>query len=156
MLAISVEDASIGASGPYVYGIYAPNFAVLYVGQTISHYGAMGRLAQHLSDTCSNTFRQRLCSSLGVEDPQLGAIEFVAVRLPPRKSFLARSSDYREAVEHLVNYKMIDHIGDNGLPVLLISRTRGNPYTSQTYIGDVADVVTKTIRMWLATVLTKK
>ena len=146
---VIVENGSVGANGAYVYGIFSREPCAFYVGQTVSRYGALGRLAQHLSDTEGNTFQQRLCATFHLERVALGRVEFLAVRLPDSPAFRGRGSDYREAVEHLVNYRIIDFVVQKSLGIVVVSRTRSNGYADNAVVVDVADMVSKKLRMWL-------
>src|SRR5262245_33676061 len=100
-LRTTVHDASLAKRAPYIYGILLnlDETSILYIGQTLSRMGALGRLAQHLSETTGATLRQRIEALYNVTEIDGLSIEFAAVKLAQQKSFWADEPDYREAVE---------------------------------------------------------
>jgi hypothetical protein len=151
-LRVQVHDAAVSVAGGYVYGIVAPAFGCAYVGQTVGYQGAIGRLAQHLSFGAGNTFRQRVSQIYAVEEPEIGAVEFAAVRLTSRRAFHDRASDYREAVEALTQYELIRIISDEQLGVGVISRVSLNRYVRLGYVMREASAVADALARWLRSV----
>lgn len=148
-LGASITDAKIANPGGYVYAIFSARFRALYIGQTVGYQGALGRLAQHLSDGVGNTFRQRICSIYKYDDVDIGPIDFAAVRLRPNNVFHGRAADFREAIEALVQYQLIESISAAGLRLGVISRVTLNSYSRLGYVADEADQVTSYLFVWL-------
>ncbi len=121
----------------------------IYIGQTRNRFGAIGRLTQHLSndDTC-NTFKQRVRAIFKVDD-KLTDISFIACPFSPLKPFLSDSPDYREAVEALVQDKLIASIVQKNLKIGVVSRISYNPYTKERFIKDEADAISEDILTWI-------
>src|SRR3954454_18175923 len=95
---------------PYIYGILLTfeGATILYIGQTISQTGALGRLSQHLSETMGATLRQRLQARYDVTGIDGLSLEFAAVRLGDQTGFWKDEPDYREAVKYLVQYGILN------------------------------------------------
>ncbi len=127
----TIFDATTAKRSQFLYTIYGvlENHATLYVGQTRAKAGPLGRLTQHLSDTYGNTYLQRLADVYHYEEVPLEKVEFVAVRFTPTKMFQIDSPAYREAVENLVQQKLLNWVTDQKLKITIVSRTRGNAYS---------------------------
>lgn len=83
------------------------------------------------------------------EDIDIGAVELAAVRLHSRKVFHGRSSDYREAMEGLIQYLLVEAISFEGLRFGVISRVMLNGYTRLPYITREAEFVAARLLGWL-------
>jgi hypothetical protein len=132
----TVHDASLAKRAPYVYGILLDleGIAVLYVGQTLSGRGALGRLAEHLSEASGATLRERIEAIYNVTEIDGLSVEFAAVPLARQKSFWADEGDYREAVESRVQYQLLNALSDRKIPVCVVSRVRPNAYCQLQYV----------------------
>lgn len=71
LLKASLGSGELALRAPYIYGIYSCEFGVLYIGQTISSMGAIGRLAQHLGDGDGSTFRKRIAQVFSYDEVDL-------------------------------------------------------------------------------------
>ncbi|TLS77931.1 hypothetical protein FE236_02185 [Mariprofundus erugo] len=150
MYSLVLDNGDIAKHAAYIYAIYAEGFRALYVGQTFSRSGALGRLSQHLSDTSSNTFKQRLCAQFGYATVKVGAVRFFAFKLSEEhESFYLESRDYREAVEMLVQCKVLSELSSRKKNVVVVSRVSSNAYTRLKYIQDEADLVSVAMVDWL-------
>src|SRR5437660_6873252 len=140
VLRATVHDASLGHRAPYIYGILLSleGASILYVGQTLSRTGALGRLAQHLSETAGATLRQRIQALYEVTEIDGISLEFAAVKLNPQKAFWKDEADYREAVESLVQHQLLNALCDRKIPVCLISRVQPNSYCRLGYVESEA------------------
>ena len=69
---VAVSDGAIGTKAGYIYVIAVPRHRVLYIGQTRNALGAIGRLAQHISQSAGSTLRSRVARHLGFESVDLG------------------------------------------------------------------------------------
>lgn len=149
----SVHDASLAKRAPYIYGILLKLDVawILYIGQTLSRIGALGRLAQHLSDTTGATFRQRINALYNITEIDGLSVEFAAVQLHNQKSFWKDEPDYREAVESLVQYALLNEICDRKLQIQLVSRVQPNGYCGLGYIESEASRVVASLIGWIET-----
>ncbi|MEV0614818.1 hypothetical protein AB0I81_15930 [Nonomuraea sp. NPDC050404] len=153
LLTASINMGEIGHRSPYIYGIVALEFPALYIGQTLSAIGALGRLAQHLSSENGNTLRKRIADAYNYAEIELGPIEFAAFKLPDRTEFSNRVPDYREAVEALVQYSILDKMIRNDLACPVISRVAFNPLTSQHLVKIQAGYATEELFGWACSFL---
>lgn len=147
----TVFDVTIAKQNPFLYMIYGifENQATLYVGQTRGPTGALGRLAQHLSDTDWNTYLQRLSYFFPYEEVPLERIDLVAVRFTPQKEFYSDSREYRAAVEGLVQGKLLNWLDEHKLEISIVSRTSTNAYSSLSYIQKEADRISGALESWI-------
>jgi hypothetical protein len=152
-LCTTVQDASLAKRAPYIYGILVNLDAarVLYVGQTLAQTGALGRLAQHLSESQGATLRQRIEARCNVTELDGRLVEFAAVRLSQQKAFWKDEPDYREAVESLVQNQLLNALCERKIPVCLISRVQFNAYCRLGYVESEAARVAQTILEWVET-----
>ncbi|URN08550.1 hypothetical protein LUW74_37735 [Actinomadura madurae] len=154
LLKASLGSGELALRAPYIYGIYSCEFGVLYIGQTISSMGAIGRLAQHLGDGDGSTFRKRIAQVFSYDEVDLGPVEFAAYRLPNRREFTQRvPSDFREAVESLTQYSVINMMNAGGLGCPVVSQVALNPLTSQHFIKMQANYATEAIFGWICYLL---
>ena len=137
----TIFDYTTAKESQFLYTIYGllDNQATLYVGQTRAKAGPLHRLTQHLSDTYGNTYLQRLSALYHYEEVPLEQVEFVAVRFTPERMFQIESSVYREAVENLVQLRLLNWVTDQKLRITIVSRTRGNAYNKLPDIQAEAD-----------------
>ena len=79
----TVFDPTIAKRNGFLYAIYGTvgNQATLYVGQTRGSTGALGRLAQHLSDGNNNTYLQRLSNTYYYEEVPLEKVDLAAIKI---------------------------------------------------------------------------
>jgi hypothetical protein len=156
-LRTTVHHASLATRAPYIYGILLQlqEAWILYLGQTFSRVGALGRLAQHLSETTGATLRQRIQALYNVTEIDGLSLEFAAVKLTDQKGFWKDEPDYREAVESLVQQALLNALCDRKIPVCLISRVQPNSYCRLGYVENEAGRVFKTIIGWVETVRPK-
>lgn len=153
LLTASINKGEIGHRSPYVYGIVALEFPALYIGQTLSEIGAIGRLAQHLSNANGNTFRKRIADTFSYDEVELGPVEFAAFKLPDRAEFVNRVPDHREAVEVLVQYSIINMMIEHDLSCPIISRTSFNPLANQRFVRIQAGYASKELFEWACPLL---
>jgi len=147
----TVFDTTIAKQASFLYAIYGvfENRVTLYIGQTRGQTGALGRLAQHLSDTQGNTYIQRLSTLYHYEEVVLGRTDFVAVRFIPERMFHIDTPIYREAVEDLVQRRLINWVAERKLEICIVSRTRPNSYNKLQNIQKEADRISSTIEPWI-------
>lgn len=144
-------SAIIVKQNPFLYTIYGvfENRVTLYVGQTRGQTGALGRLAQHLSNTQSNTYIQRLSHLYHYEEMALDRTDFIAVRFTEEKMFEIDSPIYREAVEDLVQRRLLNWIADQQLEICIVSRTRPNSYSKIQSVREEAERISNALEPWI-------
>ena len=144
----TIFDATIAKRSQFLYTIYGvlENHATLYVGQTRAKVGPLGRLTQHLS---GSTYLQRLSDLYHYEEVPLEKVEFVAVRFTPVRMFQIESRAYREAVENLVQQRLLNWVTDQKLQIAIVSRTRGNAYNKLQDIQAEAERISCALEPWI-------
>ena len=144
----TIFDYTIARESQFLYTIYGllDNQATLYVGQTRAKVGPLGRLTQHLS---GSTYLQRLSDLYHYEEVPLEKVEFVAVRFTPVRMFQIDSPVYREAVENLVEQRLLNWIAEQRLKITIVSRTRGNAYNKLQDIQAEADRISDALESWI-------
>ncbi len=63
--------------------------------------------------------------------------------------FQIESSAYREAVENLVQLRLLNWVTDQKLKITIVSRTRGNAYNRLQDIQAEADRISGTLESWI-------
>ena len=147
----TVFDATIAKQNPFLYAVYgvSETGVALYIGQTRGRTGALGRLSQHLSDTPWNTYLQRLSELYRHEKILLEKVDLVAIRFAQAKIFETKSADYREAVEDLVQCRLIDWVIEHKLAIGVVSRTRPNSYSRLQEIQEEANRIFAALESWI-------
>ncbi len=138
----TVFDVTIAKKNGFLYTIYGTveNQATLYVGQTRGRTGALGRLAQHLSDGNNNTYFQRLSNIYSYEDEvPLEKVDLAAIRFTSKEIFQIDSQEYRKAVEHLVQLQLLNWLYEQNLKVRIVSQTSSNAYGKLQDVQEEAD-----------------
>lgn len=137
----TVFDVTIAKKNGFLYAIYGvvENQATLYVGQTRGYTGALGRLAQHLSDANNNTYLQRLSNIYSYEEVPLEKVDLAAIRFTSKEIFQIDSQEYRKAVEHLVQLQLLNWLYEQNLKVRIVSQTSSNAYGILQDVQEEAD-----------------
>lgn len=139
----------LGCNRAFVYVIVASAGArvVFYVGQTRQRMGAIGRLAEHLSDGENATFRQRVFDVTATD--VAGTVRFAALELSGERAFQRSSPDYREAVECLIETELREFVVANRLDALSIARVRLHAYRHSPIAQREANRSLDTLQRWL-------
>ena len=134
-----------------MYAIYGTveNRATLYVGQTRGRTGALGRLAQHLSDGNNNTYLQRLSNVYYYEEVPLEKVDLAAIRFTSKEIFHIDSQEYRRAVENLVQLRLLNWLYEYNLEISIVSQTRSNSYSKLQDIQEEADRISGLLEPWI-------
>lgn len=147
----TVFDATIAKKNGFLYTIYGviENQATLYVGQTRGRTGALGRLAQHLSDGNNNTYLQRLSNRYPYKEVPLERVDLAAIKFTPKEIFQIDSQEYRKAVEHLVQQQLINWLYERNLKVRIVSQTSSNAYGKLQDVQEEADRISDLLKPWV-------
>jgi hypothetical protein len=147
---VFVSSLDVAAKAAFIYAILEPTLAALYIGQTRSRYGALGRLSQHLSeDSSCNTFKQRIDANFSILGKAPSNVQFISIPLTPLQSFYSTAADYREAVEALVQDKIVEFVTTQQLVVSVVSRVSYNNYRKEIFIQEEAERVFCDLQTWL-------
>jgi hypothetical protein len=84
-----------------------------------------------------------------VELGPLGSLHLAAWQLSPKRTFHGRARDHREAVEFLVQYRLLNELANLGHAVPILSRVHPNPYTRLKYVTHEADRCVQCFLQWL-------
>ena len=144
----TIFDVTIAKRSPFLYTIYGvlENRATLYVGQTKDKQGPLGRFVQHLS---GSTYLQRLSDLYHYEEVPLEKVDFVAIRFTSEKMFQIDDRVYREAVEGLVQQRLINWVKEQKLEITIVSRTRENSYSKLQDIQEEANRISSDLESWI-------
>lgn len=142
-------DASLVGCRAFIYVIVAAagDGIVFYVGQTRQRMGALGRLAEHLSDGSNATFRQRVAAVRATD--VLGAVHFAAIELSGERAFQGSSPDYREAAECLIESELREFVVTNDLCALSVARVRMHPYRTSPLVQREVSRSLEALKDWL-------
>lgn len=149
--AVSIHNGSVSEKNPYVYLIYSHEFDAVYIGQTHSVRGALGRLSEHLADAKSNTFKQKIESIFKYEYVSLNKIEFAAFPLTGREEYKKRA--YREAVELRLQNEIINRIGESDIHPAVVSRQQPSSYSDLDFVVKQSSHVARLLFDWLLNVI---
>ena len=142
-------DGGLARRTAFVYAVYAPEYRMVYVGQTMAREGALQRLTQHLSEGDSNTFRQRVRQLLDLEDAPFGRVHFAAVPLDAQRYGL---QSYREAVEIGVQRELRRRVSAGAVRAGLVARVRSNGYVDLGPVRSDAEAIGAAMYRWFVSV----
>ena len=147
----TVFDVTIAKKNGFLYTIYGlvEDQATLYVGQTRGRTGALGRLAQHLSDGNNNTYLQRLSDIYYYEEVPLEKVDLAAIRFTWKEMFQIDSQEYRKAVENLVQLRLLNWLYEHNLEIRIVSQTYSNSYSKLQDIQEEADRISGLLESWI-------
>ena len=147
----TVFDVTIAKKNGFLYAIYGivENQATLYVGQTRGRTGALGRLAQHLSDGNNNTYLQRLSNIYYYEEVPLEKVDLAAIKFTSKDIFQIDSQEYRKAVEHLVQLQLLNWLYEHNLKIHIVSQTNSNSYSKLEDIQEEAERISGLLKPWV-------
>lgn len=150
---VSIHNGSVSEKNPYVYVIYSYEFDAVYIGQTQSVRGALGRLSEHLADAQSNTFKQKIESIFKYEYVSLNEVEFAALPLTGREEYEKRA--YREAVELRLQSEIINRIGESDIHPAVVSMQQSSSYSDLDFIVKQSSRAARLLFDWLLNVIKK-
>jgi hypothetical protein len=133
-----------------VYAACVPKFTALYIGQTVDARGPINRLSTHLGITEGSSLRRRIHRTSSVDfDTSLGQVLFAAVPLAEVPAFHTRARDYREAIERLVQERVLSHVISTGVRLGVISVVTGMRYRHDPGVINEANRVCAHIIPWI-------
>lgn len=144
---VSSLDMAVSRGFVYVLAARAGTTAVFYVGQTRQRSGALGRLSQHLSDSESATFRQRV--EAVTEAEVTGEVVCAAFPLSLEPAFQREAADYREAAEYRIEGRLREFVVNTRLPALSVARVAVHPYADSPIVIREAEKAFAHFAVWL-------
>jgi hypothetical protein len=129
-----LSDSQIAGFKAFVYCVFVENHRALYVGQTRSRTGALGRLSFHLSDGDGATVRDRIAKLYKFDEVTLRGIRFAAFPLSPHKNFYSDARDYREAVEACLQQELIHRLATEKISLPVVSRVYHSGYMTDSTV----------------------
>jgi hypothetical protein len=90
----------------YIYIWVSKNNKFVYVGQTASSTGTLGRAAQHVA--ADGVLRRKVNEETGLALEEVRDLKCWSYKLPEHTEFTSTGSSYREAVEYLVQRGILD------------------------------------------------
>ena len=96
-----------------------------------------------------STYLQRLSDLYHYEEVPLGKVDFVAIKFTPERMFQIDDRVYREAVEGLVQQRLINWVKEQQLEITIVSRTRENAYSKLQDIREEADRISSDLEPWI-------
>ncbi|MFI7425280.1 hypothetical protein [Nonomuraea sp. NPDC049684] len=94
-----------------------------------------------------------MADTFGYDEIELGPIEFAAFKLPPRAEFTTRVADYREAVEAMTQYCVINMMNETDFYCPVVSRVALNPHTSEPFVKIQARFASEELFGWVGSLL---
>jgi hypothetical protein len=149
---LSLTDSQMAHFRAFVYVIYVRNHRAMYIGQTRSRTGALGRLSFHLSEGDGSTIKTRIAKLFHFDEVILRGIRFAAFPLASLKVFSSDAQDYREAVEALIQQRLLEKLTDGQYPVPVVSRIRHNDYMVDESVVSEADRIFPELWQWFLSI----
>ena len=151
----TIFDITIAKRSPFLYTIYGVledratlygDRATLYIGQTKDRRGPLVRFVQlWLEAPIFNAF----LIFITMKEVPLGKVDFVAIRFTPEKMFQIDDRVYREAVEGLVQQKLLNWVDEQKLEITIVSQTRENSYSKLPGIQEEAARISSDLEPWI-------
>ena len=153
LLRATIPKDEISRQRGYIYAALVVEESQVYIGQTRAKHGALSRLSQHLAFNPPGTLRKRVHEILSAELSSLGAVEFAAVPLSDKPLFHEKAQDYREAVEAICMYSLIERVISADFSVGIIPRVVYGGYKDNPDVLEEAERVTGELLKWLESIV---
>jgi hypothetical protein len=148
---LSISNLFDGRCKSFIYFIYSKSHRVCYVGQTANDLGPIARLVQHFKgeekdNREKGTFNKQLYNATGKSLFMINDLEFYFHLLPDERIFFSSETTYRNAVEYMVQSKLLTLVAlepsPRSLPILnFISRVCPTSASNETKINLIADEI---------------
>ncbi len=122
----------------YIYIWFSKDNGLVYVGQTNSEYGVIGRANQHVQK--GGTLYEN-CYKKGYELNEINDFILLSFPLPREKRFLSEDTGYRISVEFLVQHKLIELNNKAIKKYRFLSYVTPGPYTNLKKIKIIAEEI---------------
>jgi hypothetical protein len=123
----------------YIYIWFSTEYKSVYVGQTNSESGVLGRAHGHVGR--SGTLRHRFFDAYG--EPLEHSTDWILLsfRLPAKKKFTSVESSYRLAVEYRVQSQLNEVRGDISPPFRIISNVTYTDHCSAPEVVSLSEEI---------------
>lgn len=139
MVETYVSNKIFNADCAYIYIWFSIQHKIVYVGMTNQRVGTIGRAAQHLDK--NGTLRKRFEELLGYSINLSDDLILYSFILPKDKKFTTVEKSYREAVEYLVQKKLLELKTTLKYSFEVISWVRSNERTSNSEIINISNTI---------------
>lgn len=139
MVELFVSNRIFNPSSAYIYIWFSFKDQIIYVGMTNQHVGTLGRAAQHLDKR--GTLRKRFLEKKGYSVNLSEDLILFSFILPSDKKYTTVERSYREAIEYLVQKRLIELRGILPISYHVISWVKTNERVSNTEVIHIADSI---------------
>lgn len=137
----------VGKNRAFIYFWVSKSNKFIYVGQTNDKSGTLGRAVGHLRH--DGTFRKRCEEKVGVYLEKVDDLTLYSFPLPSEQKFIGAESSYREAIEYLVQSKLILKRGKGNPMYLIISWVRTSDRTNESIVQSISEnIVNEFLRLY--------
>jgi len=133
-----------GINTAYIYIWLSKNWKAVYVGQTNDVKGTLGRACGHVA--ADGSLRRNFETEIGIPLEQADDLLLISYSLPQTPEYLSLETSYREAVEYLVQVKLLQIRGKLSPPFRLISKVRPNDRVIDVSINEYAEAIVEDFR----------
>lgn len=137
MIETYISSIFDGLGKAYIYLWVSKINKVIYVGMTNSRSGTLGRAGAHVQT--KGTLRKRFLENNGLNIEKVKDFKLLTFRLPEKSEYTSVERSYREAVEYLVQKKLISIRGTLAPTFDVISWVRDSPRTNNFEVKLVAE-----------------
>lgn len=137
MIKTYVENCFDGHNQAFIYIWVSKSEQVVYVGMTNSFNGTLGRAGSHFSK--KGTLRKRFLEKKGYYINTTDDLVMYSFPLPQKTIFTNSEKSYREAVEYIVQKKLIINRAKVTPSFDIISWVRSSPRTSNLEVNIIAN-----------------
>jgi len=125
----------------YIYIWFTRNYKSVYVGQTNSECGTLGRAYAHLKN--HGTLRERFYDAEGMPIEVIDDLYLTSFKLPKKKKYTSVESSFRLAVEYLVQVKLNEVRSTTKPNFRIISNVTYTDYCSDKEVIRISDNIIK-------------
>lgn len=130
-----------GVDKGYIYIWYSITQELVYVGQTASQQGVLGRAVQHVQRNPDGTLRKNAEAKMGLTLEGIPDLTLSSFLLPRNREFVSTDKAYREAVEYLVQIGLLENRSKLSNPFTVISWVRSNDRTNIKMVVECANSI---------------
>lgn len=128
-----------GKKEAYIYIWFSKKYRFVYVGETNSIDGVLGRSLQHIKPG-TGTLYKRLYEK-GFDLYEIDDLVLLSYPLPREKRFLSEETSYRISVEYLVQTILIERRKDISEPYSFLSNVVPGSFTGLAKIKHIAEEI---------------
>ncbi len=141
MKVVHIHDCFKGDDQAYIYIWLSKSHKVVYVGMTNGFTGTIGRANGHFIR--KGQLRSRFEDLRGYSINKVDDLVLLSFALPKKKIYTSVEKSYREAIEYLVQKKLLIERGKLAPTFDVISWVRSSPRTSNSEIVNIANQISQ-------------